>query len=281
MTRIAFLGLGAMGQRMAAHLLEAHELTVYNRTASRAEALIEAGAAFAETPAVAVRDAEIVISMVTDDTASEQLWLTPEHGAIHGLRAGALVLESSTVTPEWIARLGERIHAREARLLDAPVAGSTPQAEARQLAFLVGGASEDVEEATPIMSLMGANILHAGELTHGATLKLVVNALFASQVALMAELLQAVQSAGLDQAKILGLLSKMPVTSPAAVGAANLMIAEDHAPRFPVDLVSKDLGYARNLGPMPVVAAAHGRFEEARRAGLGDKNISVVHALKP
>ena len=281
MTRIAFLGLGAMGQRMAAHLAEQHELTVYNRTPSRAQKLVELGATLAETPAEAVREAQVVISMVTDDAASEQLWLANDQSAIHGLRQGALVIESSTVTPGWIARLGERITARGARLIDAPVAGSTPQAEARQLAILVGGDAQDLERARPVLSEMGSTILLVGELTHGAILKLVVNALFASQVALMAELLQAVEGAGLDPDKILGLLSKMPVTSPAAAGAANLMLAADHAPRFPVNLVSKDLGYARELGTMPVVAAAHTRFELARREGLGEQNISVVHVLKP
>ena len=281
MTRIAFLGLGAMGQRMAMHLVSEHDLTVYSRTPSRAATLIEAGATFAATPAEAARGAEVVISMVTDDEASEHLWSAPGTGALHGLEEGALALESSTVTPGWIATLGEHVKARRARLLDAPVAGSTPQAEARKLAFLVGGDADDVAEATPIMESMGAVILHAGELTHGATLKLVVNALFASQVALMAELLNAVEGAGLSAEKILGMLSKMPVTSPAAAGAAGLMMAGDHSPKFPVDLVSKDLGYALELGALPVVEAARERYIAAQNAGLGGENLTVLHALKP
>ncbi|MCA9558417.1 MAG: NAD(P)-dependent oxidoreductase, partial [Myxococcales bacterium] len=120
-------------------------------------------------------------------------------------------------------------------------------------------------------------ILHAGPRGHGATLKLVVNALFAGQVALMAELLRAAEAHGLEPAHTAALLAKMPVTSPAAAGAAALMVAGDHAPRFPVDLVEKDLGYAAALGRAPVTEAVRSVFAAARAAGLGDRNLTVVH----
>ncbi|MFN3200383.1 MAG: NAD(P)-dependent oxidoreductase [Bradymonadia bacterium] len=278
MSRIAFLGLGAMGVRMARHLLDGHTVTVYNRTSARAEPLVAAGAHLAPTPKAAAEGADVIITMLTDDDAAEAVWLG-EDGAIHSMQSGALAMECSTVTPAWIARLGEVVHSAGGRLLDAPVAGSTPQAEAAKLIFMAGGAEADFEEAKPFMERMGGKVMHVGALGHGATLKLVVNSLFASQVALMAELLQLVAGQGLDPVHITALLAQMPVTSPAAAGVAGLMNAGSHGPKFTTDLVIKDLRYAQSLGALPVVAAACARFEAASEAGLGAQNLTAVHTV--
>lgn len=279
MTRIAFLGLGAMGSRMAAHLVGDADLVVYNRTPSRADALVAAGARFAATPRDAVRGADLVVSMVTDDAASTALWSDSDVAALHGLSPGTLVLEASTVSPDRIRALNGSVTALGARLLDAPVAGSTPQAEAGALAWLVGGDAADVAEATPWMLRMGGRVVHAGPVGQGAVLKLVVNALFATQVALVAELLAAAEPAGMAPAHLVELLADLPVLSPAARGAAALMVAGDHAPRFPVDLVAKDLAYAGALGATPVVDAARARFVAASEGGHGGENLTVLHAL--
>lgn len=279
MTRIAFLGLGAMGSRMAAHLVGEADLVVYNRTPSRADALVAAGARFAATPRDAVRGADLVVSMVTDDAASTALWSGSDVAALHGLSPGTLVLEASTVSPDRIRALNGSVTALGARLLDAPVAGSTPQAEAGALAWLVGGDAADVAEATPWMLRMGGRVVHAGPVGQGAVLKLVVNALFATQVALVAELLAAAEPAGMAPAHLVELLADLPVLSPAARGAAALMVAGDHAPRFPVDLVAKDLAYAGALGATPVVDAARACFVAASEGGHGGENLTVLHAL--
>jgi 3-hydroxyisobutyrate dehydrogenase-like beta-hydroxyacid dehydrogenase len=276
---IGFIGLGAMGARMAAHLLEAHDVRVHNRTKARAAALVEAGAAWASTPREAAEGADLVVVIVTDDEAAEQVWLDPERGALAGMAEGALAIESSTVTPGFVARLARAAGAAGVRLLDAPVAGSTPQAEARQLVHLVGGAADDLAEAEPVLALMGAKRVHAGPSGHGARLKLLVNAAFATQVALMAELLGAAAATGADPAAIHALLAAMPVTSPAAAAAGALMVAGDHAPRFPVDLVAKDLRYASGLGDTPLVRAALERYERASEAGHGGENLTAVHRL--
>ena len=279
MARIAFIGLGAMGSRMAAHLLEGNELVVHNRTRARADDLINRGATWADTPRDAAGGADVVLTMVTDDAAAESVWLDPKSGALAAMKEGALAMECSTVTPQWASRLASATSEVGVRLLDSPVAGSTPQAEAGKLAFIVGGADADVLEATPLMERMGAVVLHAGPQTHGSILKLVVNSLFATQVALIAELLAATEAQGLDVDRTMGLLAKMPVTSPAAVGAAGLMLAADHAPRFPTDLVLKDLGYAEALGEVPVVTAARARFEASASAGHGAKNLTAVRLV--
>lgn len=276
MSRIAFLGLGAMGRRMAAHLIPEHDVTVWNRTASRAEALVAAGARQAETPREAVADAELVFTMLTDDDAARGVWLDPEHGALAGMQRGTIALESSTVTPAWIGTLGAAADSAGVRLIDAPVAGSTPQAEAAALVFLLGGRDPDVAEVDPVLAKMGAKRVHAGPRGHGATLKLMVNTMFATQVAALAELLQLAETQGMTRARALELLAPLPVTAPAAAGVGALMVAGDHAPRFPVDLVAKDLGYAHASGAGPLVRAAADRYQAASDAGHGGQNLSAV-----
>lgn len=274
--RIAWLGLGAMGSRMANRLLPHYDVTVYNRSPQRASALVHAGATRAPTPRAAVEGAELVVSIVTDDEAARELWLHPETGAVHGLRRNAIAMESSTVTPAFVEVLDAAVSQRGATLLDAPVAGSTPQAEAGALAFLVGGPEGEVDRAREVMEKVGRAVIHTGPTGRGATLKLIVNALFAGQVALMAELLHAGAKAGFDMAGLVDLLSKMPVTSPAAAGAGKLIAAADHASRFPVRLVAKDLRYAQTLGSLPLTQAVRERYEDAIERGLQDQNLTAV-----
>lgn len=140
MSKLAILGLGAMGSRMARAAIDrGHQVTVWNRTAGRAAVLQDAGARLASSPRQAVDGADFVFAMVRDDEASRAIWLDPRSGALDGMEAGAVAIESSTLSVSWVQDL-----AREAALrpgvcfLDAPVAGSRPQADSRQLIFLVG-----------------------------------------------------------------------------------------------------------------------------------------------
>src|ERR1700761_3541667 len=140
MTKIAVLGLGAMGSRMAANLLKAgHQVTVWNRTPDVAAALVAAGAKQVLTPREAAMGADFVIAMVRDDEASRTIWLAPETGALAGLAKDAIAIESSTLSPSWVRELGGVVAKKGVAFLEAPVAGSRPQAEAGQLVYLVGG----------------------------------------------------------------------------------------------------------------------------------------------
>lgn len=282
MTRIAFLGLGAMGRRMAARLLAAgHPLTVWNRSPQAADALRALGAQVAASPRAAVAGAEVVISMVFDDAASRRVWLDPQDGALAGLAPAAIAIESSTVTPGWISELATAASARGVAFVDVPVAGSRPQAEAGQLIFMAGGETDTVERVTPLLRTMGSALHHVGPVGSGAWLKLAVNALFGTQVAAMAEVLAQLRAAGLDAPRALDALRAMPVTSPAAAGAAALMLAADYRPQAPVDLIAKDLGYAlaSSAQPLPLTQAVAERFAAARRAGYGGDNLVAVARL--
>lgn len=280
--RVALIGLGAMGARMGQRLLDAgHPLVVYNRTPARADALVAAGATRAETPRAAAEAAEVVIAMVTDDEASRAVWDDPQTGALLGLRAGAIAVESSTVTPARVAALDEAVRARDAALIDAPVAGSRPQAEAGILVHLVGGPSEAVERMRPVLATMSKAAVHAGPIGAGAALKLTVNTLFAVQVAAFAEAVEVLSRLGFDRGAAIKRLAGLPITSPAVAGVAPLIAAGDDAPRFPIALVAKDLRYARVTADSagaraPMASAAAALYQTAVDGGLGGVNITGI-----
>lgn len=285
MTRIAVLGLGAMGARMVARLLQAgHEVSVYNRTAAAAEALAAQGARPAASPGDAAVGAAAVISMVRDDEASRAVWLDPDRGAAAVLAPGTLAIESSTLTPDWARELAGEIAAAGGRFLEAPVAGSRPQAEAGQLIYFLGGAAADLETARPILESLGAALHHVGPAGTGAVVKLAVNALFGIQVAAVAELLGLVRRSGVDPQLAAEILGATPVMSPAAKGAAAAMLAGNFAPLFPIDLVEKDFGYvsaaaAAAGAQVPTAEAVRQVYACAKDRGFGGANIAGVVQL--
>jgi 3-hydroxyisobutyrate dehydrogenase-like beta-hydroxyacid dehydrogenase len=285
MSTIAFLGLGAMGSRMAGRLIAAgHDLTVWNRSQNAAELLAAKGARIAQTPAEAAAGAEIAFAMVTDDDAARTIWLDPANGAGPALRPGAVAIECSTLSPGFVRQLGEQLGARGVALLDAPVAGSRPQAEAGQLIFMVGGPEAALGKARPVLEPLASAIHHVGPSGAGATLKLAVNTLFAAQLASMAELLGFLARNGFAAERAAELLALFPVTSAPIAGAARMMAARSTAPLFTIDLVTKDLGYAlaeaRASGAdLPGAERTHAVFERARSAGHGASNVSGLAAL--
>lgn len=266
---ITILGQGAMGSRMADRLDAAgHAVTRWNRSGAT------------QTPRGAVADADIVIAMVRDDEASRAVWLGPD-GALAGMKAGALAIESSTLTVKWVKTLAGEMTAANRDFLDAPVLGSRPQAEAGQLIHLIGGDAPLVDRAKPVLAQIGGAQLHAGPVGSGAALKLIANTLFCIQVAALAELLGRMPSLGLDPTAAIDLLGNTPLLSPAAKGAAGLMLADKRDAMFPVDLVAKDFAYAigDNAKAMPVATATLSVFEAAKAAGLADSNLTAISTL--
>ncbi|MCA8907644.1 MAG: NAD(P)-dependent oxidoreductase [Rhodospirillaceae bacterium] len=284
MSRIAVLGLGAMGSRMAARLLAAgHAVTVWNRTATRTEVLHSAGAAVTTSPREAAAAADVVLAMLRDDDASRDVWLDEETGALAALAPGAIAIECSTLGLDWVRILAARCAAAGRAFLDAPVAGSRPQAEAGQLVFLVGGSADTVALAQPVLSALGSAVHHAGPAGAGAMAKLAVNALFGIQVATLAELVEAIRRQGFDAERALDAIAATPACSPAAKAAAGSMLADAFAPLFPVDLVEKDFGYvqaaAGAVDAAPMTAAARAVFLRAMREGLGADNLTGIVRL--
>jgi 3-hydroxyisobutyrate dehydrogenase len=283
--RIAVLGLGAMGSRMAMRLLQAgHTVAVYNRSQPPIAELVTVGAINGKTPRIAAEGAEIVVAMVRDIEASRAIWCDERDGALKGLGTGAIAIESSTLTPGWVGELAARVNATGAAFLDAPVVGSRPQADAGQLIHLVGGDAKVFDRARGIFSVLGGAAHHVGPVGAGATLKLVVNTLFGTQIAAIAELLGLLRGSGCNQAATTEILSSLPVTSLAAKGALSLMLTQADAPLFPIDLVEKDFAYTlaeadKSSVALPVTQAVHARFAKAKAQGLARSNITAIARL--
>jgi 3-hydroxyisobutyrate dehydrogenase len=284
--KIAILGCGAMGSRMAQNLLNAnYPVVVYNRTAAKVQSLIDRGALYAATPKAAAVQAEIIISMVTDDDASRSIWLDPETGALSGLQQDQIAIESSTLTIGWTRELANTIEQRGAIFLDAPVVGSRPQVEAGKLIYLVGGKAEILEQVQPILlSAGGAIVQHLGAIGQGMAMKLAVNTLFGVQVAALAEILGLLDKQGINSVKAMACLGELPVTSLSAKMAGSLMVANNHAPLFPIELVEKDFRYIMQTAQtenaaMPVATAIHHIYQEAIDKGFGNNNITGVAQL--
>jgi 3-hydroxyisobutyrate dehydrogenase-like beta-hydroxyacid dehydrogenase len=271
--RVGVLGLGAMGRRMAARLVAAgHEVTVWNRTPG----VVVEGAAVAGSPRAVATGAEVVIAMVRDDAASAAVWAE----ALPAMAKGALAVECSTLSPAHVAGLHGQAAAVGVDFLDAPVAGSRPQAEAGALVFLAGGAAEVVARAEPALRAMGRAVHHAGGPGAGAVVKLMVNTLLAVEIATLAELMGLAARAGLDMERALAAVADTPVWSPALAAASGAMRARSFAPAFPVALVVKDLALAAATGaPLPVAHAVGDVFAQTMAAGHGGDNITAVVKL--
>jgi len=278
---IAILGLGTMGSSMAANLLKAgFSLAVYNRTAAKAQALVSSGARLASTPAEAANGASIILSMLADDAASREVWLG-KNGAIEAASKGAILVESSTVSPAWIAELAGHAAQHGVELLDAPVTGSRMQAAAGQLSFLVGGSDTVLERATPVLKAMSKEIVHLGPLGSGAKLKLINNFLCGVQIASLAEGIAWIERSGLDREKALAFLKTGAGGSPLIGTISTRMVDHNYAVNFLLKLMAKDLQYAQNEAErcnvdLTTAEAARGLFEAPIAKGLGEADMSSV-----
>jgi 3-hydroxyisobutyrate dehydrogenase len=284
MTDIAFLGLGAMGSRMAARLLQAgHQVTVWNRSPAAALPLGKLGAQVAASPAEAARHARFVIAMVRDDEAARDVWLHPQTGALAGMAPGTVAIDSSTLSPQCAMALAATMAQSGMPFLEAPVSGSRPQAEAGQLIYYVGGDAATIELAKPVLAAMGQAIHAVGPVGVAAFTKLTTNALLGVQVTAMAELVNILKHAGLAPAPVLEAVAATVVCSPFAKRAADNMLAGDFSPQFPVALVEKDFAYmlacAASADAAPTLAAAHSVFQAAASQGYAEQHLTSVVKL--
>lgn len=279
--RVAILGLGTMGMGMARNLLKAgFQVNAYNRTRARAEPLAADGAHIADSPADAARDADVIVSMLSDDDASRAAW-TGADGALEAARPGTVLVECSTLTPGWITELASLASSRDLKLLDAPVTGSRAQAAAAQLTFLVGGDAAAVEQARPALAVMGKQIVHLGPVGSGARMKLINNFLCGVQVASLAEGMAWIERSGLDREQALTVLKNGAPGSPLLGTMSARMTEATYDVQFLLSLMGKDLHYAHldaaTLGvELRTAKTAEERFNEAAKAGYADKDMSAV-----
>jgi 3-hydroxyisobutyrate dehydrogenase len=281
MKSIALMGLGNMGAGMARRLLKAgYPLTVFNRTRERAAAIGREGAAVAASPREAAARAEIVIAMVADDNASRDAWMGPL-GALAGVRAGSVLIDSSTLSVGWVRELAEEAERRDCAFLEAPVTGSKPHAEAGELLFLVGGDLETLDSVRPVLATMSRAIAHLGPTGSGATMKLVNNFLCGVQAAALGEAVAVLENSGLNRDAALEILANGAPGSPLVKGVSKRMASKDYRTNFALQLMLKDLTYAvregsRNNVRVSMAQPAIELFREATDAGLGELDFAAV-----
>jgi 3-hydroxyisobutyrate dehydrogenase len=270
--RVAFLGLGIMGSRMAANLARAgFELTVWNRTASTAVQFAAAneGVSVAGTPAEAARQAEIVFTMVVDGAQVQHVLLGDE-GAATAAAQGTLFVDCSTIGPAATREIGEALDERGLSLVDAPVTGSSPKAEDGTLTFMVGATEEEFERVAPELKAMGELIVHAGPRGHGQMIKLLNNAMAAANAAVVGEALVVGSRAGVDLEALVKVVGSGAGGSTMLDLKAGPMRHHDYTTLFKLEHMLKDvrlcLEEGQRLG-VPFPSAAYAR--EILNAGMG------------
>jgi 3-hydroxyisobutyrate dehydrogenase-like beta-hydroxyacid dehydrogenase len=280
MSKIAFLGLGMMGGRMAARLLEAgHEVTVWNRTSARAAPLVQLGATAASSPAAAVAGAEFVITMLAAPDALEGV-VFGDAGLVQGLRPGQILIDMSTVGPDADLSVAGRLP-RGVPMVDAPVRGSIAEAAAGRLHVFVGADDTDFAHVRPILAVFG-DVRHAGGPGSGQAMKLVVNLVLGASMVVLGEALALGASLALPREMVLDVLSDSPIAPAVAAKRANIESSR-YDPAFALRLAEKDLKLVTDAATragrdLKVARASLEWLEEASRRGAGSLDFSAVVA---
>jgi 3-hydroxyisobutyrate dehydrogenase-like beta-hydroxyacid dehydrogenase len=280
MAKLAFIGLGQMGHPMARRLLGAgHDVALWNRTASKADDLVAEGARRGSTPADAATGADAAITMVADPDALEDVVFGDE-GVAGGLPDGATVIEMSTVGPDTVLEVRDRLP-RGIDIVDAPVLGTVPQATDGTLRIFVGASDERFERWRPVLEAMGSPTL-LGPTGAGAAMKLVANSTLGSLMGTLGEALALADALALPEDLVLDILAESPIGI--TVKSKRRMIESGrYPPNFKLGLAAKDLrlvnetGARRGLDPR-LGSAARTWFEDADASGVGDLDYSAVIA---
>lgn len=281
MAELGFVGLGVMGGRMVKRLLDAgHRVTGYNRTRSKAEWLIEAGMAWADTPREVAEAAQITLSMVTDTRALRAIMNGPD-GILAGLSDGKLYVDMSTVSPAESRELAGRVAERGAGMLDAPVSGSVATLEEGRLAIMVGGAAEDVDRARPVLQDIGPKVSHVGGNGQAALVKIASNLNLAVQMLAFSEAVLLTEKGGIARETAVEALLSGVIASPMLKYRGPFVLKQPDEAWFDVNMMQKDLLLAQEAGrqldvPLPTTAVANEFLTAARAMGLEKRDFAAV-----
>lgn len=279
--KIAFIGLGIMGSPMAANLVKAgHTVTGFNLTQPPIDALVAAGGKGASSIADAVKDAEVVITMVPADPQVEQVILG-EGGVLANVAEGTLVIDMSSITPQTSIKVEAAAKPKGIRTLDAPVSGGEAGAIEAVLSIMVGGAEADFAEAKPILDALGTTVIHVGPASAGQTVKAANQLIVAVNIQVLAEAVVFLENAGVDLPAALDVLGGGLAGSTVLNRKKANMIDRQFAPGFRIDLHHKDMGIvtdaARAVGAaLPVGAVVAQLVASARANGDGSLDHSAL-----
>jgi 3-hydroxyisobutyrate dehydrogenase len=276
-----FVGLGIMGRPMAGHLLRAgFPLTVFNRTAARADELVAAGARRAGSPAEVARAAEVIVVNVTDSKDVEEVVMGPG-GLAEGIRRGSVVVDMSTVAPATERRMAALLRERGADYLDAPVSGGDVGAKNATLAIMVGGEAAALERARPLLEKLGKAITHCGPVGHGQLTKLANQILVGVTLLGVSEAISFARKGGLDPEVMLRAVSGGAAGSWQLSNLGPKILADDVAPGFMIDLMLKDLRLVAETAEaagaeLPATEIMSRLFDAARGQGWGREGTQAL-----
>lgn len=281
MKTIGFIGLGTMGKPMAANLLnKGFPVVLYNRTKDKALELEELGAEIANSPAEAARSVTVLITMISDDHALEEVYYGNQ-GIFEGVHPRLTVIDCSTVSPKLSKRIYKDLGAHAVEFLDAPVTGSKPAAIDGTLTFMVGGLKEVLDEQTDVFKALGTKIIHMGDSGSGSQTKLAHNTIAGINLAALSEGFTIAAKSGIDLNKFLEVVQSGAANSKQAELKGSKIINHEFSNQFSVKLMLKDLLLSNQLtrewtDSVPLLDAAIGRFQAAMDKGLGDQDMSAV-----
>lgn len=279
--KVGLMGLGLMGSPMARNLLKAgFPLTVWNRTRAKAEKLGQEGAKVANSPQEVAADSDVLITIVSDPLALEQV-LYGAIGALSELKKGSVLVDSSTVSPALARRIAKSCSERGVDFLDAPVTGGTWGAEKGELVFMIGGKKEVLDRVEPVLQAVGKRFFLLGPNGAGQTVKLAMNMILALQVEALAESLELVTRAGVPGERLIEVLQSSMARAQVLDVKAPMLMKRDFTPSFPLRLMHKDMGLAMDLAKelgldLPAGAAAFKAYSSVKSAAKSDVDYAAI-----
>jgi len=278
---VGLIGLGLMGRPIAGNLLKkGFSLTVWNRTASQAQVLASQGARVASSPREAAAASDVLIMIVSDPPAVEQV-LWGENGVLEGLRHGSVLVDCSTVSPALARRSAAACSERGVEYLDAPVTGGTWGAEKGELVMMVGGAADTLKRVEPVFGAIAKRWFHLGPNGAGQSVKLAMNLLLALEVDALAEALALTRAAGVPSERVIEVMQSSMGRSPVLDVKAPMLLEHNYPPSFPLRLMHKDLvlalGLAKELGvSLPAGSAALEVYTKILNSAREDLDYAAI-----
>jgi len=284
MANLGYIGLGAMGGRMAARLLsKGHAVTGYNRTRSKAQWLLERGMTWADSPRAVAEAVDTVFVMVTDSAALEAVALGPD-GFLAGLAPGRTVIDMSTISPAVSRAIAAQVREAGGDMVDAPVSGSVATLEQGKLSMMVGGDTATFDRVKPLLEDVGPKVTHVGGNGLAVSMKIAVNLSLAVQMLAFSEGVLLAEKSGIARSTAVEVLTNSVVASPMVQYRGPFVLGMPDEVWFSVNMMQKDMSLALEMGrelsvPLPTTAVTNEFLTAARGAGLSEKDFAALFSL--
>jgi 3-hydroxyisobutyrate dehydrogenase-like beta-hydroxyacid dehydrogenase len=281
MANLGYIGLGAMGSRMAARLLDkGHTVTGYNRTKSKAQWLVDRGMKWGDTPRKVAEAADMIFVMVTDSKALDGVANGPD-GFIAGLGSGKVIIDSSTLSPAMSREVAEKVRAKGADMVDAPVSGSVTTLESGKLAVMVGGKKATFDRIKPVLDDIGPKVTHVGDNGLALSIKIAHNLSLAVQMLAFTEGVLLAEKSGISREVAVDVLTHSVIGSPMVQYRGPFVLKLPDESWFDVNMMQKDLLLALEMGrrldvPLPTTAITNEFLTAARGMGLEKFDFAVI-----